>query len=157
MNNKGFSLSTMLFFCIFVVLVILLFNGIMGSFLSSNSYGKNYKNVYRKYLNSSAIVVPSPNNNLNTYEDLEIELATALKKYVELSNTEIKENQPVYITLDTLKNSNLISDLKDIKNPAVYCKGYAQGINTKNTYIYKGYVSCGNNYKTSNFNENYAN
>lgn len=157
MNNKGFSLTTMIVFCIFIIGVIFLFNTIVGSFLKPSSYIKNYKNVYRKYLNSSAIVVPSTNNNLNTYEDLEIELATALKKYVELSNTEIKVNQPVYITLDTLKNSNLISDLKDIKNPAVYCKGYAQGINTQNTYIYKGYVSCGNNYKTSNYNESITN
>lgn len=157
MNNKGFSLTTMIVFCTFIIGVIFLFNTIVGSFLKPSSYIKNYKNVYRKYLNSSAIVVPSTNNNLNTYEDLEIELATALKKYVELSNTEIKVNQPVYITLDTLKNSNLISDLKDIKNPAVYCKGYAQGINTQNTYIYKGYVSCGNNYKTSNYNESITN
>lgn len=157
MNNKGFSLTTMIVFCIFIIGVIFLFNTIVGSFLKPSSYSKNYKNVYRKYLNSSAIVVPSTNNNLNTYEDLEIELATALKKYVELSNTEIKVNQPVYITLDTLKNSNLISDLKDIKNPAVYCNGYAQGINTQNTYIYKGYVSCGNNYKTSNYNESITN
>lgn len=157
MNNKGFSLSSLLFFCIFVVIVILIFNSIMSSVFANNYSGKSYKNVYRKYLQSSAIVVPSPNNNLNTYEDLEIELATALKRYVELSNTEIKPNQSVYISLDTLKNSNLISDLKDIKNPAVYCKGYAQGINTQDTLIYKGYVSCGNNYKTSNYNENYAN
>lgn len=157
MNNKGFSISSMLFFCIFIGIIILIFNNFANSFISSKSVSNDYRNVYRKYLRTSAIVVPSSTKTLNTYEDLEIELATALKRYVEITNTEIKPNQSVYISLDTLKNSSLISELKDIENPAIYCKGYAQGINTQNTNIYKGYVSCGNNYKTSNYNENYAN
>ena len=70
-------------------------------------------------------------------------------------NIKIEKDKTVYIKLVTLQNSGLIGNLKDITNEAIYCSGYAIGSNEADTYIYKGYIKCGNNYKTEGYNASY--
>lgn len=154
MNNKGFSLKSMLFFIIFIVIVIIIFNSVTSSLLNTSTKGTNYQNVYRKYLQTTAIVVPKE-DKYSSYNDMELELASGLRKYVESKNIKIEKDKIVYIKLVTLQNSGLIGNLKDITNEAVYCSGYAIGSNEADTYIYKGYIKCGNNYKTEGYNASY--
>ena len=87
MNNKGFGIPHVLAFAVFVFVVVYVFYSFTLSIGNafSNSGVKNYKNVYRKYLNSSALVVP--NNQVSnsesqdgmSYVDMELKIADATK------------------------------------------------------------------------------
>ena len=103
MNNKGFGIIHVLLFCVLVFGGIYVFFVVFGSIMGFSNKGyKNYKNVYKKYLTTSAIVVPNYRKVSKTYEDMELDLANSGKKYIEVMDEEIKENQSAYISLDLL-------------------------------------------------------
>ncbi|MEG0266181.1 MAG: hypothetical protein RR659_00880, partial [Bacilli bacterium] len=160
MNNKGFGIPQILAFAILTIVVIYFFNvfvtSISGLFDRNLKYA-NYKNVYKKFLTSSSIVVPKKETNeFSSYEEMEIKIADSSKSYIEALQFKIEEDKAIYVNLDTLKEKGFIEPLKDLTNPAVYCLGYAKIINTKDLIIYKGYLMCGNNYKTIGYNSKYA-
>ena len=82
-------------------------------------------------------------------------MSEMIKLNIDGKDVEIEKGKTVYIKLVTLQNSGLVGTMKDITNEAVYCTGYAIGSNETETYIYKGYVKCGNNYQTDGYNPSY--
>ena len=100
MNNKGFGIPHVLAFAVFVFVVVYVFYSFTLSIGNafSNSGVKNYKNVYRKYLNSSALVVP--NNQVSnsesqdgmSYVDMELKIADATKTFMSRKHLSINKD-----------------------------------------------------------------
>lgn len=164
MNNKGFGIPHVLAFAVFVFVVVYVFYSFTLSIGNafSNSGVKNYKNVYRKYLNSSALVVP--NNQVSnsesqdgmSYVDMELKIADATKTFMSRKHLRLNKDENYYVSLPKLQSEELVPALTDPVYKAVYCKGYGKVVNAEDSTIYKGYVMCGNSYKTIGFDEKYA-
>lgn len=163
MNNKGFGIPHLLAFIIFIFVVIYVFYSFVVSIGNSlvNGRDKNYKNVYRKYFNSTALVVPNNNSSVDSneklsYADMEIKLADAGKNFVRRKGLTFKDDEYYYISYTKLISEELLTRMIDPVNEAVTCRGYSKVINTKDSTIYKGYIMCGNSYKTIGYDEKYA-
>lgn len=93
-------------------------------------------------------------SNINKYKDFENELVIGAQNYYEIKNIDIDEGEEEKISLNDLKNSNLIySDLKD------KCEGYVIITNEENLssekyeLVYNAYIKCGKKYITANYSE----
>ena len=80
------------------------------------------------------------------YIDLESKIESAAREYINDNNISI--NGEYKITLNTLKNDDYISDLKDLEGNS--CNGYVLINNINEDIYYNGYILC-NNYQTKNY------
>lgn len=89
------------------------------------------------------------NKKNKVYTDMEEDLVSATKKYVEKSFAYPKDGKELRVTFEDLNNSGLIDELKVGKDS---CNGYAIVKKNELVYEYKGYVKC-KEYKTKNYSE----
>lgn len=87
------------------------------------------------------------NKKNKVYIDMEKDLVSATKKYVEKSFAYPKDNKELRVNYADLKDSGLIDKLKINKTE---CDGYTIVKKNKLVYEYKGYVKCPE-YKTKNY------
>lgn len=140
MNNKGWSLSTLLgfltLFGIILVLVAILYN---ESF--SNITDKNAEMVSESIEDEIEI-------DEKKYIEFENKLVKAANKYIEKKQMKTIKNK-IIISLNDLINNNLIKEIIDPRTNNK-CMGYV---------IYeekpKGYVSCIGSYQTYNYDEEF--
>lgn len=81
------------------------------------------------------------------YNDLENELASAAKKYVDSSNVSVIQGEK--LTLKFLQANNYMTELKDDKGRS--CDGYVRVNVVSGINQYIGYVSCPD-YESQNYN-----
>lgn len=124
LNNKGWGTLEMVL--ISLALLVML---IVSIYFISRLYG-SFDNSKRN----------------KVYMDLETKLAEAARIYVRINNIDVTSNYR--ISYETLKEANLIRELKDSSGND--CEGYALISILSNKKYYNGYVSC-NNYTSKNY------
>lgn len=90
-----------------------------------------------------------------TYKDIENNLVTATKKYLE-SNKDLLpkvDGKITKVNIDTLINKNLIKEQVAIEDENVKCSGYTEVINKQGEYNYVPYIKCGKYYETKTIAE----
>ena len=87
------------------------------------------------------------NKKNKVYTDMEEDLVSATKKYVEKSFAYPKDDKELRVNYNDLKESGLIDKL-EIDNKE--CDGYTIVKKNELVYKYKGYVKCPE-YKTKNY------
>ena len=87
---------------------------------------------------------------------MELKIADATKTFMSRKHLSINKDENYYVSLPKLQSEELVPALTDPVYKAVNCKGYGKVVNANDSTIYKGYVMCGNSYKTIGFDEKYA-
>lgn len=85
-------------------------------------------------------------NKMKPYKDLESTLINNVSKYIEKEFLYPNEGETLKVTLNDLKNSNIIEDLK-FENDS--CDGYVL-VTLKTVYEYDAYIKCAN-YETKGY------
>lgn len=130
MNNGGWGLKIMLFFCAFFMFFII---------MSAAMVNKNFKEL-------------APKNNTDekiTYFDLEVKMVNATKKYITRTYSDIKEDIEIPVKLKTLVDSEYLAPIKDLYTN-LECNGYVIFIRKNNKIEYHPYLKC-DNYKTNGY------
>lgn len=81
-------------------------------------------------------------------------LVKASKLYMGIDNSKLPTvvGSNAYVSLQDLKNANLITDIKDVTDQTTSCNGYVVvTMISIGNYSYTPYLECGNNYKTANY------
>lgn len=147
MNNRGWSINSFLY-----LLGILTFCLIVVTVLSNQLYKSVQKNeIIEDYNVSNYEIVPNDittSNSIKNYINLEDKLKECAKNYV--VNKAITEHKLI-ITFNKLKSENYIKKLINPHDETKDCNGYVVYNSSTNEYI--PYISCGNDYKTSNYNK----
>ena len=140
MNNGGWSLQLMLFFCAVLIL---------GLFISASILANNFN---QSSSNSS-------NTQQFSYSDLEVRLINSSKKYINAYyQNALTDNADftVIVSSNTLKQENYLTKLMNPKNQKE-CIGYVIFKKVDNYFHYDGYINCNPNYKTEGYQEEYEN
>ncbi len=124
LNKNGWGTTEMI-----MISIILLLALIVSIFFISRLYGS--------FDNS---------NSNKIYNDLEIKLADASRKYVRDYNIEVVDNYR--ISYELLRENGYIGELKDADNNS--CNGYALITKLNNKKYYHGYITC-NNYTSKDY------
>ena len=136
MDNRGFGLRIMLFFCIVFISLIIVVTSIVNTNFKSLAREKGTKSKY-------------------SYFDLEIKMVKAATNYSnKMYSTSIRENTEVGLNLKTLKNSNYLTTIKDPYNNKE-CSGYVILKKGRHNIQYIPYLKCGTNYKTIGYDVKY--
>ena len=140
MNNGGWSLQLMLFFCAVLIL---------GLFISASILANNFSQ--------------SSSNQSDTqefsYRDLEVRLINSSKKYINAYyQNALMDNADftVIVSSNTLKQENYLTKLMNPKNQKE-CIGYVIFKKVDNYFHSDGYINCNPNYKTEGYQEEYEN
>ena len=150
MNNKGFGLQEFLVF-----IGIFMFCLVAAAIYGRAKFSSDDDSVTTNVNNTTSYIEPSldeltpvdienTSNNYTGYEELENKLLASSKHY------DFNKEKNIVISFKEIKDSNLIDNLLD-PNDDTMCDGYVTYDSEKEEY--KPYIICGNNYKTSGFEE----
>lgn len=160
MNNKGFGVINILIFAIFAMFAIFVFYSFITQVIGfiPQNHIPNYTNEYSKYFKSaiSNDTTLMANNNTvkveyNSYNDMEVAVSKATKKYINDFYSTLYENDPLYIKITTLESYGYIDILEDINNNNIICTGYTKVVKTSDNVTYDAYINCGDNYTTVDY------
>lgn len=138
MNNKGFGLPEILIFIgcsLFILISISIY---------INNYNTN-KTLSNTTQISDPTIVPSKVEVPDEYKKLEDKLKKISYNY------KINKNENIIISLDKMKKSHLVRDLKDPNDNTISCNGYVIYKDKK----YKAYISCPGMYVTNDYNSDF--
>ncbi len=131
MNEYGFGLKESMLFLVTIMLCI---------FITMFMYNKSFKEIFE-----------GPSSK--SYVDLENTLKSAGAGYVLNYHKPLDNGDEGYVSLDTLKDKNLINTLTDEKGKE--CDGYVfyRRDNSKMSYV--PYLKCGSDYCTDGYSSSY--
>ena len=144
MNNKGFGLPELLVF-IGASLFILVAFMIYWNKENNNQTFKEKTNSSNQ--NTNINITPSTIEIPEEYIQLENKIKEVSKKY------KINKNENIIISLNKLKQANLLNDLKDPNDDTISCNGYVIYNSTKKEYV--PYINCPGMYTTNNYNADF--
>ncbi len=95
------------------------------------------------------IIINSCSSSGNSYEAIEQNMVSAAKEYYanHKSNLPKEENGSVQVTINTLIEAELISEVVDPKNKEQTCTGYVQVKKVEDDYVYIPFLTCKGNYE----------
>ena len=134
MNNQGWGLRIMLFFCIILISFI---------FVAAFIVNKNFESI-------------APKNEYEekyNYFDLEVKMVNATKKYMNDNYTNIVSDIEIPVKLKTLISKNYLAPIKDYYTKKE-CNGYVIFIRKNNNIEYDPYLKC-DGYKTNGYDSIY--
>jgi len=165
MNNGGWGLRAFILFCTFFVLAILLVvftvNNVFPFLSGDDSYlveGNTGLNKDDDDINSN---IPNNDGNVTvpentTYESLEQTVNDAALKYAQEYYKEVPGGDRYTVTLNSLIDEKMMTQIYDAKNNKTKCSGYAQFIkNDDGTFSTDAYIKCGSNYTSNNYVERF--
>lgn len=133
MNNQGWGLQIMLFFCACFVLALI---------VATSIFNKSFTETKKQNTESAT-----------SYYNLEVKLTNAAKNYIKENYNDI-DDITMPIRLSTLKQKNYIGTLR-VNNTE--CNGYVIFIKENNNVEYNPYLKCGSDYITNGFELKYVN
>lgn len=101
-----------------------------------------------------AVAVPSigsmvNNVKMSAYQSNEKKLEKLASTYIFLNgNSYPTTGSRIIITLNDLKDANLIENLRDVQNDEIECDAYVEVSKTLSAFKYDSYLKCGENYQT---------
>ena len=139
MNEKGFGLQELLVFIgvsMFILVVVMIY---------CNKELKFNNNKIETSISTIAdpIVTPTTENSNNQYMKLENKIKKAAMSY------NVDKDETIIISLNKLKEKNLINYIVDPNNSQINCNGYV--VYDNNAYI--PYINCEGMYTTKNYNK----
>ncbi|HCY44950.1 MAG TPA: hypothetical protein DHU33_05950 [Firmicutes bacterium] len=142
LNNKGWSLNTLLI-CIAVFCIALLL---------SVFYVYRLGTQLKKSLSQTDQDNTKQNETIpNTYKtDLE-NISNATTEYLTTENKEVQENETLIININDLIEKGYISEIKDHENNTS-CNAYSLVTNKNSAYNIKPFINC-ENYTTEGYGD----
>ena len=148
LNNHGWGFKEM--FIMIVILVAFLMLAVYLIYIFYHDLkksGVDLSNNFDYYETKDGEYKPK-----SAYEDLEIRIKNATVKYMKnYYSNELSDS--VVITVKDLKQTKLITNLKDLKDLSP-CTGYVIVTYRNERLRYEPYINC-NNYHTSGYRESY--
>ncbi len=149
LNNHGWGFKDMIFYM--AILVLFLFIAVFLIIRMYRQLDKRNFDITDYFPEGETSTV---NKEIHLYSDLEVKIKNSAVNYLKNYYEEELTSKKVVITLNMLKDKNLIDNLKDIKDKTL-CDGYVlASMNDKLEVIYYPYIKCAN-YTTLGYLESY--
>lgn len=95
------------------------------------------------------IVVNACSGSGNSYESIEQDMVNAAKEYYSTRKNKLpkEENSTIKVTIGTLVDAELLSEIKDPNNKEQICEGYVEVTKVGEEYSYLPFLTCEGNYE----------
>ena len=159
MDEKGFGILGLLVFAAFAAAAVFVFYLFITSIFTGSKNMKmsppNYTNEYREYAKRHAYISSASRNDYSSYYEFENTISNYSKNYVNKYYGVIFENDPLYISINSLVREGYLNRNIKISNKNVACSGYTYVLKTNSLTKYDTYISCDSGYSTSGYEERF--
>lgn len=83
----------------------------------------------------------------STYEEIENKMVSAAKSYYETRKDLLPKEGSARVSISTLIEAELLSEVIDPKDSSNTCSGYVEVNNVENEYVYVPFLTCKDNYE----------
>lgn len=134
MNNQGWGLRIMLFFCACFIFILV---------MTASAINKTFRDIAPREEQIEPI----------SYYNLEVKMVNAMKRYIKDNYNDVSDIK-IDKSLNRLIKENYIDIVKDPYNKKE-CNGYVIFTKNGNNINYEPYLRCGDIYKTSGYEYKY--
>lgn len=134
MNNQGWGLRIMLFFCAVFILIIV---------MVSAALDKSFNDIAPK----------KEKVDTNPFYTLEVRMVNATKNYIQDNYNDVNDIA-LEVSLPDLTQKNYIEKIKD-PYTKIECNGYVIFTKKNSNISYEPYLKCGSDYMTSGYEMKY--